>query len=159
MEQPSCYCADCHIVLKQLQNVYTSPDISHTDAHTHASVFSPALRNESQRPSAVEALNHPWLLGVDEDGQDGGVVLVGSVGSVGSMGSVGSFESLDAASLVGAPNPAKLFGPSSQPLGDTLVQRLQRYGGYSKLKKVDVLWGLCTHAGGGAALASGRGEE
>lgn len=96
----------------------------------------PAPRNESQRPSAVEALNHPWLLGVDEDGQDGGIVLVGSVGSVGSMGSVGSFESLDATSLVGAPNPAKLFGPSSQPLGDTLVQRLQRYGGYSKLKKV-----------------------
>ena len=108
----------------------------------------------------MEALNHPWLLGVDEDEQDGGVVLVGSVGRVGSMGSVGSFESLDAASLVGAPNPAKLFGPSSQPLGDTLVQRLQRYGGYSKLKKVCAKRGEGTDAGdgwegrGGAAAAA-----
>ncbi len=64
-------------------------------------------RNPAVRPTAAEALHHPWLQQYDAS----------APGGDGDAGSDGSSH-------------------SSRPLNDSLVQRLQRYGTYGRLKQL-----------------------
>jgi hypothetical protein len=87
-------------------------------------------RDPATRPTAVELLHHPWLRQLDARG-GGGLGANGS--SVDGAGSVGS--SMEEA-----------------PLSDTLVQRLQRYGTYGRLKQVCVGGGRAGGLGGDASM-------
>ncbi len=71
-------------------------------------------RDVNARPTAAEALQHPWLAQAD------------------------AAVALAVAALVG---PEALQGQgqaavSPRPLSDSLVQRLQRYGTYGRLKQL-----------------------
>ncbi|KAI8465162.1 MAG: kinase-like domain-containing protein [Monoraphidium minutum] len=80
-------------------------------------------RDPSARPSAVDLLRHPWLADLD----DGGTPLSSASLDGDDEGSEGSGWGR----VVGGGG-----GPRDAPLGDTLVQRLQRYGTYGRLKQI-----------------------
>lgn len=64
-------------------------------------------RDPLQRPTAAELLKHPWL-----------------------SAAVTSLDDSDSSSS------SSSSVPSTRPLDDSLVQRLQRYGTYGRLKQV-----------------------
>ncbi|KIZ00641.1 hypothetical protein MNEG_7321 [Monoraphidium neglectum] len=77
-------------------------------------------RDPEKRPTAVQLLHHPWLTRLD-----GGS---GSSSSGGGSSSSRGSEGVDRGEGAGLEEEA--------PLNDTLVQRLQRYGTYGRLKQV-----------------------
>jgi calcium-dependent protein kinase len=93
-------------------------------------------RDPEKRPTAVQLLHHPWLTRLD-----GGS---GSSSSGGGSSSSRGSEGVDRGEGAGLEEEA--------PLNDTLVQRLQRYGTYGRLKQVR---GTTRRLGGGAAKGCG----
>ena len=99
-------------------------------------------RDPAARPTAAELLRHPWLASLDGSGNDGS----GSSNSTAAAaGAAAGGEAAAAAAAADAVEAA---------LADTIVQRLQRYGTYGRLKQVALreVAHLILADDGGAAL-------
>jgi calcium-dependent protein kinase len=89
-------------------------------------------RDENKRPTAEEALAHPWfkkfeLRTVTEGGRAGdGDSATSPSSDSSSAAAAASSTSTSTSSSAASPNP----------LSDTLVQRIQRYGTFGRLKQV-----------------------
>jgi len=91
-------------------------------------------RDPSKRPTAAELLHHPWLV---EAGRCRSCWTNSSSNSSGSnaLYSIGSNGGSNGSNGRGQQQQQQV-PLYLQPLEDSLVQRLQRYGTFSKLKQV-----------------------
>ncbi|GLC38262.1 hypothetical protein PLESTB_000939900 [Pleodorina starrii] len=91
-------------------------------------VASLLQRDPAIRPTAAEALHHPWLQRYDPVDGGGGAATT----------TLSAEEGAAAAAANGGSGSGGGGGGSggSRPLSDSLVQRLQRYGTYGRLKQL-----------------------
>ncbi|KAG2438581.1 hypothetical protein HXX76_005131 [Chlamydomonas incerta] len=89
-------------------------------------------RDPAKRPSAEEALQHPWLRQFD--------ATASAASAASSMASVDGGNGAAASAAPGNGTAASRSGGgaggSGRPLSDSLVQRLQRFGTYGRLKQL-----------------------
>ena len=102
------------------------PDVSEGGKQLVQSLLT---RDPAKRPTAAEALAHPWFAQLEEGGALSGNASNGN-GASGSDGANGANGSNGTGT--GAPGGA----PRAGPLLDSVVQRLQRFGTYGRLKQV-----------------------
>ena len=95
------------------------PDVSEGGKQLVQSLLT---RDPAKRPTAAEALAHPWFAQLEEGALSGNTS--NGNGANGANGSKGTGK--------GAPGGT----PRAGPLLDSVVQRLQRFGTYGRLKQV-----------------------
>jgi len=93
-------------------------------------------RDPAQRPTAAQLLQHPWLTGK----VNSTIRPVSPMASAADITAAAAGAAAAAAAAAAAPEAvaaaAVAAAPAERPLDDSLVQRLQRYGTWGRLKQV-----------------------
>jgi calcium-dependent protein kinase len=108
---------------------FSSPPWDVISSEAKELVQSLLQREPSARPTAEEALASPWLTKRKKSGGSSGIGSGLESGSSGSESDGGSSRNGSGRATLGSKRSSGVL------LGDTIVQRLQRYGMYGRLKQ------------------------
>jgi hypothetical protein len=89
-------------------------------------------RDPHQRPSAAQLLQHPWLTGK----VNSTIRPVSPIASAADITAAAAAGAAAAAAGAAAAAAGAVAAAPERPLDDSLVQRLQRYGTWGRLKQV-----------------------